>query len=82
MKIALLTIHNANNYGAILQTFAMQEVLKRYGEVEIINYRNRHISRSFDLIRLKPDLHGLLGFGKDILRLKPRYKVIKKFLFL
>lgn len=79
MKIALLTIHNANNYGAILQTFAMQEVLKRYGEVEIINYRNRHISRSFDLIRLKPDLHGLLGFGKDILRLKPRYKVIKKF---
>ncbi len=79
MKIALLTIHNANNYGAILQTFALQTVLSTYGKVEIIDYNNRHISRSLDLIRLKPSLHGLLGMGKDIFRLYPRHKVIKKF---
>ncbi len=79
MKIALVTIQNANNYGAVLQTFAMQEVLKRYGEVEIINYENRHISRSFDLVRIKPSFHGLLGTGKDIFRLFPRYRAIRKF---
>ena len=79
MKIALVTIHNANNYGAIFQTFATQQVLLRYGEVDIVNYDNRHVSRSYDLIRLKPSFHGLLGTGKDILRLFPRYRVIRKF---
>lgn len=79
MKIALVTTHNANNYGAVLQAFALQHVLSRYGDVEIINYDNRHISRSFDLIRITPSLHGFLGMGKDICRLLPRYRVIKKF---
>lgn len=79
MKIALITIHNANNYGAVLQTFAMQEVLKGYGEVKIINYKNRHVSRSFDLVRVKLGIHGLLGTGKDVFRLFPRRRVIKKF---
>lgn len=80
MKIALVTIHNANNYGAVLQTYALQKVLSRYGMVEIINYDNRHISRSFDLIRLYPSFHGLLGTGKDIFRLIPRRKAINRFL--
>lgn len=79
MKIALITIQNANNYGAILQVFAMQEVLKRYGDVDVLNYENRHISRSFDLIRFKFGFRGLLGAGKDVLRLFPRYRVINKF---
>lgn len=79
MKIALITIHNTNNYGAILQTFALQAVLSRYGEVEIVDYDNRHISRSFDLIRLKLSFHGVLGAGKDIFRLFPRLRVINRF---
>lgn len=79
MKIALITTHNANNYGAVLQTFATQEVLKRYGDVTIINYNNKHISRSMDLIRFIPTLHGILGLGKDIARLLPRYRVLQKF---
>lgn len=79
MKIALLTIQNANNYGAVLQTFAMQEVLKKYGKVDVLNYENRHISRSFDLVRIKPTVHGLLGTGKDLCRLFPRYRAIEKF---
>lgn len=79
MKIALITVQNANNYGAILQAFAMQEVLKKFGDVEVLHYKNRHISRSFDLIRFKPTIHGLLGSGKDVCRVFPRYRVIKKF---
>lgn len=79
MKIALITIHNANNYGAILQTFALQKILSNYGKVEIIDYENRHISRSLDIIRLYPSFHGLLGTGKDLFRLIPRRKAIKRF---
>ncbi|RHV96590.1 polysaccharide pyruvyl transferase family protein [Culturomica massiliensis] len=40
MKIGILTFHFGNNYGGLLQCYALQEVLKRAGyEVEIINYR-------------------------------------------
>lgn len=79
MKIALITVQNANNYGAIFQAYALQQVLSKNGEVEIINYENKHISRSFDLIRFKPTMHGILGTGKDIFRVFPRYRVINKF---
>jgi hypothetical protein len=79
MKIALITTQNANNYGAILQAFALQKVLSRYGDVEVVNYKNSHIGISFNLIRVKPTAHGLLGMVKDVFRLFPRYRVIKKF---
>lgn len=80
MRIGLITIHNANNYGAVLQTFALVNVLSTYGKVEVINYDNRHISRDSDLIRFYPSIHGLLGTGKDIFRIIPRRKAIGKFL--
>jgi len=40
MKIGTLTLHNANNYGAVLQAYALQKYLLNAGfETEIINYR-------------------------------------------
>lgn len=40
MKIGIITFHWATNYGAILQTFALQTYLIKMGhEVSIINYR-------------------------------------------
>lgn len=39
MRIGILTYHNAINYGAVLQAYALQKVLKILGfESEIINY--------------------------------------------
>lgn len=78
-KIGLITIHNANNYGAIMQAYATQETLKEFGDVEVINFDNRHVSNSLDIVRFKPSIHGILGMGKDILRLIPRIKAVKKF---
>lgn len=41
MKIGIITMHSARNYGAVLQTYALQNILENEGnEVEIINYRN------------------------------------------
>lgn len=49
MKIGILTFHNAFNYGAILQAYATQEIVKEYGHnVEIINYQNEAINRFYD----------------------------------
>jgi hypothetical protein len=43
MKIALLSFHNAANYGAALQAFALQKSLNEKGiNNEYINYQNKH----------------------------------------
>ena len=40
LKIGILTFHSALNYGAILQTYALQQSIKKSGaDVEIINYQ-------------------------------------------
>ena len=78
-NILLVTTNNANNYGAVLQAYALLQKLSEFGSVTTLNYDNRHIGSSMDFVRIKPSLHGLLGFAKDICRLKPRISVIKKF---
>lgn len=37
-KTGILTFHNADNYGALLQCFAMQEHLNKTTKAEVINY--------------------------------------------
>lgn len=44
MKIGILTFHRAHNYGAILQAYALQEMLRSKGHcVEFIDYRNPYL---------------------------------------
>lgn len=39
MKVGIITFHNVNNYGSVLQTYATQETFKRLGlHTEIIDY--------------------------------------------
>lgn len=41
MRIGILTFHRGNNYGGILQCYALQQVLKKLGHtVEVIDYRH------------------------------------------
>lgn len=48
MKIGLLTFHNADNYGAVLQCYALQEALKTIGhDVAVIDYRNPYTERIY-----------------------------------
>lgn len=48
MKIGILTFHNAYNYGAVLQTYATQELVKSLGhEVEVIDYRCKAIDDDY-----------------------------------
>lgn len=48
MKIATITFHRALNYGAVLQTYALQEILQNMGnEVEVIDYRSEFIEKHY-----------------------------------
>lgn len=50
MKIAVLTFHNAINYGAALQVYAFQKAIKDLGvECEIIDYVNEYRGNAYDM---------------------------------
>lgn len=54
MKIGIFTFHCAINYGAVLQTFALQEYLKKQGhEVYVINYRPDYLINEYKLFSWK-----------------------------
>ena len=45
-KICIVTFHNAHNYGAVLQAFALCKKLKKINknnDIKIINYKNKNI---------------------------------------
>lgn len=79
MKIALITIHNVTNYGAILQAFATNEILSRYGKVEMIDYQKNHLSNHMDLIRFNLSFRGFKMLVHDVLNLRSRYKMVSRF---
>lgn len=59
MKVGILTFHNADNYGAVLQAYALQETLKTNlpnAEISIIDYRNTTIENSYKIIGKKKNI--------------------------
>ncbi|MGS4880494.1 polysaccharide pyruvyl transferase family protein [Photobacterium damselae] len=79
MKIGIITIHNVSNYGAVLQAYALKETIKTKYSCHIIDFDNRHVSKSLDYIRFGTNFHSCLGTVKDIFRIFPRMRVIPKF---
>ena len=63
MKVGILTFHNAHNYGAVLQAFALRTYLRKNGfDAIILNYKNETISFKYKNklpyeYRLKDFLH-------------------------
>lgn len=48
MKVGILTFHDAHNYGAVLQAFALKKYIQKLGyEVRIINYHHETIPDGF-----------------------------------
>lgn len=65
MKIGILTFHNAYNYGAVLQAYALQCFLKGEGhQVEIVDYHNYKVDQSYIVFRRRNILR--LNFIKAI----------------
>lgn len=52
-KVGIITFHNAINYGALLQTYALQQTINSIGyEATVIDYSNHRINK----VRKKPSL--------------------------
>lgn len=80
MKIGIVTIHKANNYGAVLQATATGIYLKKYGDVFYIkNNDSKYLQEQLNLVRFSFSIKGILRTVKDILRIKNRYYSLKKF---
>lgn len=48
MKVGILTFHNAHNYGASLQAYALKMCIQQMGhDVTIVNYRNPKIEGQY-----------------------------------
>jgi hypothetical protein len=65
-KIGILTFHNASNYGAILQAYALQRVLQSHTSkytVEIIDYQNVEIDRTkrIYLVMGQPNMKNIVA---------------------
>lgn len=54
MKVGILTFHRAHNYGAVLQCYALQEVLKSMGhDVYVIDYHQPFIEELYSVVNVK-----------------------------
>ena len=61
MKLGILTFHRAHNYGAVLQTYALQQCLQSMGhDVWVIDYRQSYIEKVYRTFKCKYFLKTLL----------------------
>lgn len=74
MKIGTLTFHRAQNYGGVLQSYALVEFLQKQGyDAEIVDYRCPKIEEAYKILRInsfKSFISSFLSFKK---RVKARY---------
>lgn len=73
-KAKIITFHNAQNYGAMLQAYALKETLKDLGlETSFVNYQDKNILADYKLIRtnsLKSFLSSIYFMPRNIKRKK------------
>lgn len=63
-----ITFHRANNYGAMLQAYALQKKISEKFETQILDYDNKYISNIYRLFR-----------GNDTFILRDIYHFIKMY---
>ena len=84
MKIGIVTFHYAHNFGALLQTYALQTKLQQMGhEVYIINYIVPRIYENYSLLSIDRKNKSFLKKIKariiKIITIPLRYKKYIKF---
>lgn len=86
MKVGLISIHSAHNYGSVLQAYALQEVLKQYStKFELINYRPKYLDCQYSMFSIKVydrfpgALNKFIHFGWRLVMLPKRYIKYNKF---
>lgn len=80
LKIGIITFHFVNNYGGVLQGYALQQTISKYFDAncEIIDYQNWFI-RFTDTIRLFPITTNLQEISSGLMTMSQRFRRIHKF---
>lgn len=83
-KIGIITFHNAHNYGAMLQAYALQEVLSKYN-IRIINFKNPGIEKAYKPFRVNTKnpitmIKSIIASTLYYKRNKSRYKKFNNFM--
>lgn len=82
MRIAILTLQYANNYGALLQAYALKQYLIQLGcTVDIINYSPTVLSDEYSLnpIRCSRTLRGRISNALKIVGKKKSQRLFEQF---
>lgn len=86
-KIGIITFQRAHNYGAILQVYALQNILSEKYNTEIIDYRNNEIENEYRILRrnkrsikslIKSIILSILYIGKNVKRYNKFNEFIKQ----
>lgn len=78
-RIGIITFHRAINYGALLQTYALQEAVSKLGCIcNIIDYRNPRLERLHKESKLS-DCRNLKDLGRFIVYSRYQNEKFKKF---
>ena len=81
MKIACLTFHNSSNYGAVLQTYALQETVKALGhDYIILNYSNAEKLKFDSLCKWNKEM-SLFNYLYKLLSLPYTWTRKRKFIY-
>jgi len=65
-KIGIITFHDADNFGAVLQAYALKETIKKVeNDVEILNYKQPLILKSYRIIQI--NTNNLKSLIKSVL---------------
>lgn len=81
MKIGVVTTQYASNYGALLQTYALQQYLNHDcgSEAEVLNYFPKHYMNYWKLIPTARNIKGMVANGIYCLQPWRIYKKSKRF---
>ena len=78
MKLGILTYHRTTNYGAIFQTYALQQfILSKNIDCEVIDYLNKTLKRRYSLNPLKKD--NIKQSVKSIINIRDNIILKRKF---
>lgn len=80
MRVGILTFHFVNNYGGVLQAYALRRFCeKKFSvDVEIIDYRNPFV-RFTDMVRLLPITRNTKAFVRGFVTFPQRLDRIKRY---
>lgn len=55
IKVGIITFHNADNYGAVLQCYALQKFIQcidERNEVFVVDYKNKYIEKTYKVFQM------------------------------